>query len=138
HLAGWQNAALEVISSLVRQESSFDAQSRDPGELLAWLRANHAPIAEKLPDNLGKLSSLGCKTFLWNDERVSVICFARPDGGLIHVVIATGRGEPARAREGRPEFIQQGQWATATWPEGEMICMLALEGSRDQLRSYLL
>jgi hypothetical protein len=138
HLTGWQNAALDVLSSLVRQESSFDAQSRDPGELLAWLRANHAPTAEKFPNTLGKLSSLGCKTFLWNDERVSVICFARPDGGLIHVVIAAGRYEPARAGKGRPEFIQQGNWATATWREAGKSYMLALEGSTDQLRAYLL
>jgi hypothetical protein len=34
--------------------------------------------------------------------------------------------------------IQQGHWATATWREGDMIYMLALEGSRDELRSYLL
>jgi len=138
HLAGWQNAALDVISSLARQESSFDAQSRDPGELLAWLRANHAPTAEKLPNKLGKLSSLGCKTFFWKDERVSVICFARPDGGLIHVVIAARRDEPARVRKGRPEFIQQGNWATATWREAGTSYMLALEGSTEQLRVYLL
>src|SRR5690348_7512300 len=42
-LAGWQNQALDVVSSLVRNESSFDAQSHNAGELMAWLRANHAP-----------------------------------------------------------------------------------------------
>src|SRR5207249_50201 len=55
HLAGWQDQALEVISTLVRNETSFDAQSGNAGELLAWLRANHAPAAQELPDNLGKL-----------------------------------------------------------------------------------
>src|SRR5437016_535901 len=65
-LAGWQSAALDVISSLVKNESSFDAQSRNTADLLAWLRANHAPAAQKLPDNLGKLESVGCKTFSWN------------------------------------------------------------------------
>src|SRR5437016_13202050 len=34
-LAGWQNHALHVVSSLVRHESSFDAQSRNADELLA-------------------------------------------------------------------------------------------------------
>ena len=134
HLAGWQNEALGVISSLVRQESSFDAQWHDARELLAWLRANHAPAAERLPSNLEKLESLGCKTFSWNGIPVSVICFMRPDGGLIHLVATSAADRAAKAE---PKFVQQGHWATATWCEGHMIYMLALEGSRDQLRSYL-
>jgi hypothetical protein len=137
-LVGWQTRALDVISSLVRNGSRFDAQSNQPGELVTWLRANNAPAAQKLPDNLDKLSSLGCKTFLWNGIPVSVICFARPDGGLIHLVMRTSPAASDRIREAEVKLIQRGEWATATWREGEMIYMLALEGSRDQLRSYLL
>ncbi len=135
-LTGWQTQALDVISSLLRKESGFDAQSNQPPELLTWLHANHAPAAQRLPDSLKKLSSLGCKTFSWNGTLVSVMCFRRPDGGLIHLVtINTYRS--GRAHAGKPELNQQGEWATATWREGEMIFMLALEGSRDQLRSFL-
>ncbi|PYJ71311.1 MAG: hypothetical protein DME75_07670, partial [Verrucomicrobia bacterium] len=126
------------ISSLVRQQSSFDAQSHDAGELLAWLRANHAPAAQKLPDNLAKLSSLGCKTFLWNGNPVSVICFTRPDGRLIHLVTITVSAASERAIKPEANLIQQGHWATATWREGDRVYMLALEGSPDQLRNYLL
>jgi hypothetical protein len=136
HLTSWQGAALDVISSLVKQESSFDAQSRNPSELLAWLRANHAPIAQDLPDGLGKLASLGCKTFSWNGNRVSVVCFRRPDGGLIHLVTTTAP-PTTRVTTTEVRFMKQGQWATATWCEGDKIYMLALEGSLDQLRPYL-
>ncbi len=137
-LAGWQKQALDVVSSLVRNESSFDAQSSQPRELVDWLRANRAPAAQELPDNLDQLSSLGCKTFSWNGIPVSVICFARPDGGLIHFVMMKSPVAPNRIREAKAKFIQRGEWATATWRKDDMICMLALEGSRDQLRSYLL
>jgi len=137
-LAGWQSAALDVISSLVKNESSFDAQSRNTADLLAWLRANHAPAAQKLPDNLGKLESVGCKTFSWNGIPVSVICFTRPDGGLVHLVSANVPTSSARPPKTAPELVRQGEWATATWHEGDTTYMLALEGSRDQLRSYLL
>ena len=137
-LAGWQSAALDVISSLVKNESSFDAQSRNTADLLAWLRANHAPAAQKLPDNLGKLESVGCKTFSWNGIPVSVICFTRPDGGLVHLVSANVPTSSARPPKTAPGFVRQGEWATVTWREGDTTYMLALEGSRDQLRSYLL
>jgi hypothetical protein len=40
--------------------------------------------------------------------------------------------------EAEPESVQRGKWATATWREGNTIYMLALEGTRDQLQSYLL
>src|SRR5439155_8652590 len=138
HLAGWQNQALDVVSSLVRHESSFDAQSHNADELLAWLRVNDAPAAQTLPQQLEKLESLGCKTFSWNGIPVSVICFTRPDGGLIHLVATNAVAPIKRTTKGQPELVQQGQWATATWREGDKIYMLAMEGSRDQLRAYLL
>jgi len=137
-LAGWQNRALDIVSALVRSESSFDAQSHNADELLAWLRVNDAPAAQTLPQELEKLESLGCKTFSWNGIPVSVICFTRPDGGLIHLVATNAVAPIKRTTKGQPELVQQGQWATATWREGDKIYMLAMEGSRDQLRAYLL
>jgi hypothetical protein len=137
HLAGWQSQALDVVSSLAKNESHFDAESHNAGELVAWLRANHAPTAERLPKDLGRLASIGCKTFSSNGTPISVICFKRTDGGLIHLVIMNASASD-RALNRKPELVQQNQWATATWREGEMICMLALEGSLDQLRWYLL
>ena len=137
HLAGWQNRALDVISSLVRNESKFDAQSRNERELVAWLRANHAPAAQTLPQNLRKLESLGCKTFWWNGQSVSVICFMRLDGGLIHLAVTNGSALPKRLSEAEPKLVRRGNWATATWRDDRTVYMLALEGSTDQLRSYL-
>jgi hypothetical protein len=137
HLAGWQSQALDVISSLVKNEATFNAQSHNGRELVAWLRANRAPAAQALPQELEKLESVGCKTFSWNGIPVSVICFVRRDGGLIHLVTMNASAFD-RVLNRKPEVAQQGHWATATWRGGEMICMLALEGSPDQLRSYLL
>ncbi len=137
HLSGWQSQALDVISSLVQNESRFNAQSHNGRELLAWLRANHAPAAQALPRDLEKLESVGCKTFSWNGIPISVICFVRTDGGLIHLVMMNSSVSD-RALNRKPKLVQQGHWATATWRDGNMIYMLALEGSRDQLRSYLL
>jgi len=138
HLAGWQNQALDAVSSLVRNESSFDVQSHNAGELMAWLRANNAPVAQTLPQNLDKLESLGCKTFSWNGIPVSVICFMRRDGGLIHLVTMNASAAADRAIKRKANLVQRGDWSTATWREGYMIYMLALEGSPDQLRTYLL
>ena len=136
-LAGWQSEGLDVISSLVRNESSFDVQSHSAANLIAWLKTNRAPAGEKLPPSIEKLQSLGCKTFSWNGVPVSVVCFVRPDGGLIHLVTTNASPRSDRTLKREAKFVQQGEWATATWRESDRVYMLALEGSRDQLRSYL-
>jgi hypothetical protein len=97
------------------------------------LRANHALTAQKLPDALDELASIGCKTFFWDNKRFSVICFTRRDGGLIHLVMRSAAGEAGRGRKGKLELIQRGGWATATRHDGGTLYMLALEGSREEL-----
>jgi hypothetical protein len=138
-VAGWQLQALDaILSSIARNESHFDVLSRNPADLVNWLRANYAPAGEKLPDSLDKLPSIGCKTFFWHGKPVSLICFTLPEGRAIHLVM-TNVSEPSDRRiKQEAKVIRQGQWATATWREGNMIYMLALEGSRDELRSYML
>lgn len=137
-LAGWQTNALSQVSALVEGESKFDAESRNAGSLVAWLHANRAPDAQKLPQNLERLESVGCKTFFWQGQPVSVICFQRTDGGLIHLVMTNASAPFNRAGKSETKFVRQGNWATATWRDGATVYMLALEGPPDQLRSYLL
>jgi hypothetical protein len=138
-MAGWQLQALDaILSSIARNESHFDVISSNPGELVKWLRANSAPATENLPYNLDKLPSIGCKTFFWHGKPVSLICFTLPEGRALHLVTTNVSTESERAIKREAQVIQQGHWATATWREGDMIYMLALEGSRDELRSYLL
>jgi hypothetical protein len=138
-VAGWQVQALDaILSSIARNESHFDVISRNPADLVKWLHENYAPAGEQLPHDLDKLPSIGCKTFFWRGKPVSLICFNLPEGRAIHLVMTNVSTESDRAIKRETKVIQQGQWATATWREGDMIYMLALDGSRDELRSYLL
>jgi hypothetical protein len=138
-VAGWQLQALDaILSSIARNESHFDVISRNPADLVKWLRENSAPTGKKLPDDLDKLPSIGCKTFFWHGKPVSLICFTLPEGRAIHLVMTNVSTESDRAIKHAAKVIQQDHWATATWREGDMIYMLALDGSRDELRTYLL
>jgi hypothetical protein len=138
-VAGWQLQALDaILSSIARNESHFDLISSNPADLVKWLRANHAPTGASLPDYLDKLPSIGCKTIFWQGKPVSLICFTLPEGRAIHLVMTNVSTESDRAIKHKAKVIQQGHWATATWREGDMIYMLALEGARDELRPYLL
>ena len=136
-LAGWQTEALDVVSSLVKGKSRFDFQSHNSAELVAWLADNRAITATKIPPRLLGLQSLGCKTFSWNGTDVSVLCFVS-DGREVHLVMTKASAAANRALKSEPQMVQRGDWATATWRSGEMVYMLALQGSHDQLRSYIL
>jgi hypothetical protein len=134
----WHTAALTQISELVEGKAKFNATSPDANELVAWLRTNHAPVANKLPASLEKLASLGCETFYWHGQPFSVICFQRGDGGLIHLVATKPSGAFKAAGTIEPQLVQEGRWATATWRADDTVYMLALEGASEQLRPYLL
>lgn len=137
-LTGWQMNALSVISSLEKGESEFDFEARVPGDLINWLAANRAPVAPEIPGALARLPGLGCKTFSWKGIPVSVICFERKDGGAIHLVIMNSPGRTRAGTERKPLVANEGPWTTATWRSGDTIYMVALDGSREQLRAYLL
>ncbi len=137
-LAAWQTNALGVISSVINGKSKFDFQAHSATELVSWLAANHAPVAQEIPQRLVGLQSLGCKTFSWNGTPVSVICFMREDGGLVHLVAMSPSRQTRAGTTHDPQIVTQGAWATATWQAGDAAYMVALEGSREQLRSYLL
>jgi hypothetical protein len=138
-VAGWQLQALDaILSSIAQKESHFDVISRNPVDLVKWLRENSAPAGKKLPDGLDRLPSIGCKAFFWRGKPLSLICFTLPEGRAIHLVMTNVSMESDRRLKHEAKVVQQGHWATATWREGDMIYMLALEGSRDELRTYLL
>src|SRR4029453_5157934 len=83
--AGWQLQALDAIfSSIARNESQFDVISRNPADLVKWLRENSAPTAKKLPNGLDKLPGIGCKTFFWHGKTGGPICFTPPQGRARH------------------------------------------------------
>jgi hypothetical protein len=73
-VAGWQLQALDaILLSIARNESHFDVISRNPADLVKWLRENSAPTGKKLPNDLDKLPSIGCKTFFWRGKPESLI-----------------------------------------------------------------
>lgn len=136
-LSDWQVRALAVVSSLVEGKTTFDARSPNAGELIQWLHDNRAPVAVRLPRPLEALTTIGCKTFFWNDKPVSVICFMGQDGSVVHLIVTDGALDARKAIGAKPSVVQQGKWATLTWRGGDKLYMLALEGGGEQLRKYL-
>jgi hypothetical protein len=132
-LAGWQRRGLAVVS----EPMVFDAQSPNAADLQTWLKARGAPSPDALPAGLRGLDSLGCKTFAWNGRGVSIISFRCDENRAAHLVVISRRDVADASPPDAPRFARHGKWATASWGNGELACMLAMEGSESELRKLL-
>jgi hypothetical protein len=56
---------------------NLDFFSEDHNELNSWLGDRGFVQFEGIPEGLEKLRSLGCKSFKWQDQQVSLVCFTR-------------------------------------------------------------
>ena len=136
-LSGWQTGALKTIASMQAGHEQFDAASPDAAKLQAWLQAKNAPLPGTLPASLQSLASLGCKTLTWKDRTVSIICFNLGNDKAIHLVVVDRNGLPEAPPDGRPRFVRNGDWITASWSEGGKSMMLATKGDRKEIDRFL-
>jgi len=137
-LSGWQTGSLGTISSILAGKTEFDQASPDVSKLQAWLRERNAPAPQALPASLQSLASLGCKTITWEGRPVSIICFNLGNDNAVHLVILDRAGLQNTPPENHPRFVQEGDWITASWSEGNKAMMLTTKGDRKDLEKFFL
>lgn len=130
--ADWQEAALHFLENAPK----LDHHSPRAEDLRNWLRSVDSPVPSEFPESLATLKALGCKTLEVAGGRVSVICFHRRDGKLIHLVVFNLPADSALS-ETEPLFKQRGDWTTASWTKGSEAFMLITEGKPVDLAQYL-
>jgi hypothetical protein len=136
-IAEWQTHALSVLEQLENGKTGFDHSSRDPGQLVAWLRGQSAPAPAEIPAKLSTQPTYGCKTWQWNGHRISMVCFKAGQKGGIHL-FTTPRATLAKAPpEAKPSFGRHGQWFVASWSKDDHAYMLAGEEGETMLRELI-
>jgi hypothetical protein len=130
--ADWQETAFRFLESAPK----LDRMSPQADELQEWLRAANSPTPPVLPASLAKLKALGCKTLESDGHRISVLCFHRGNGKLIHLVVSDRSAAPGLPTAD-PVFAQRGDWTTASWAQGDEAYMLVTEGKPVDLAQYL-
>jgi hypothetical protein len=135
--AGWQSGSLTELDAMLGGREKFDQESADSSELRDWLRHAHAPSPAQIPKNLQSVSTLGCKTVVFGDNRVSIICFHLNDSQSVHLVTVNEKGLAHPPPESKPQYARKGEWITASWSEHGQSYMLAMKGSEPDLRGIL-
>ena len=67
---------------LGRNTSDF-AKARD------WLRKRQSPTYDETPAAIVHFKGMGCQSFRWGENRVSLVCFQNDDGEIVHLFVVS-------------------------------------------------
>lgn len=112
-------------------------ETNDLQKVSHWLAENTGTTPINFPSGARQLPALGCRALTYHGYQVGLTCFQRKNGQLVHLLVvnraAFGQAELPAERQ----FAKVGEWATATWSEGDKVYLLATKGDRPQLETYL-
>jgi len=117
----------------------LDIQTRDLARIREWLGAHRAPEDFAIPGKLNGRSSVGCRVFVWNGQKVSLICFEIENKKVAHLFVMDRSVLTTLPDGGIPDFQTTGDGiATASWSDVQRIYILALEQGEQDLKRLLL
>lgn len=108
---------------------SIDENREDHDKLMQILEKKKLPCPKYLPRGLVGLKGEGCREFVIDDKRGSLVCFDEPTNGRVHLVIFK-RSDVCGELPGKehPAMSQNGPWSVARWTDGHYVFVLL--GSR--------
>lgn len=121
-LLAWQRDAVAIFSA---PDFRLDMQDTRYPPLEKFLAAHGLPVADEPPFTGGIASAVGCKVLDWRGTRVSLACFLSDTGELVHLFVRRRDGLDTAQLGGSALRMQVGDYATATWLQGDRIIMVA-------------
>ena len=83
--------AVEAFRGAMAKQATegFQLDHKSPNlvAVRTWLASHEAPVYEKCPPCFGKMKGIGCRKFQWNNHTVSVVCFERETGKVVHLFV---------------------------------------------------
>lgn len=123
--------------AFIRLVPSLDLETKDPAEMLAFLRRRDAPADVLIPTGLEKLPSMGCRTLHFRGRPVALLCFQRKNGVLTHLLVVDRAALPTNGTRETPVIAPESEWLTAAWTQGPFTYLLCAKGDEELLRGYL-
>lgn len=66
----------------------LDFVDTNPGNIQDWLAKKQAPVYEAIPVALAEKEPIGCKKMSWKGQDVSLVCFNKKNGEIVHLFVA--------------------------------------------------
>lgn len=125
----------QAIATLESPTFKLDLKNEDHGELFRFItKSGRACPSGCVPKGLKAEPGLGCRVIEWDGKPGAIVCFRRGEDEIVHLVVfrrADVAGELPIGR--RPQIDQHGDWAVATWEEGNRVFMLLGQTEKEHL-----
>jgi hypothetical protein len=120
--------------------TELDHKDHEVKSLCQWLAENNGHCNLNIPKSLRGMESVGCRVADWNGRKFSLICFRAVNEDLqpvIHLMVFDSDALPDLPTATAPRVKQRGDWAIASWTDGERSYILARVGNEASVRSIL-
>jgi hypothetical protein len=124
------------MTSFIRLGLTLEMESNDLGTIKNWVaKKEAAPM--KVPAHLAALEPIGCRILSFRGHDVTLICFHREGSRVAHLFVVDRAAIPKMKPGDKPVFANEQGWMTATWAEGDRVYMIAMQGARAEIETYL-
>lgn len=127
----------EMVSFVKIASPPLELETNDLTRINHYLTSTGAPAQFQVPPALRNMRPVGCRVLRFRGHDVTLICFKRADGRLLHLLVMTNSAFRDLPEKTQPTYAAEGEWMTAAWREGDMAYLLAGEGDERKLREYL-
>lgn len=133
----WQRHAIGVLQKIEEGKVSFDHTSPDPTQLLAWLKEHGKKELAQHPKTLDGKTTYGCKTWDYQGNPISLMCFDWDGQHTVHLFTSPAKGLPRVPGAQAPLQGVVGGFETLVWTSGENVHMIASDLDRSTLRGVI-
>jgi hypothetical protein len=127
----------QFVDAMVGEGNRFDGvldyKDSDVAKIKAFLASSDAPFPAEMRGQMKSLDGIGCKSFAWEGRRVGMICL-RGDK-TYHLYTTESASTAPQQQPPLPLYRQIGNHAAAAWRDENLLHVLTVEGSEDDLRT---
>jgi len=125
-----------VVSELGDKGPDLAMTSTDHGKLMAWLKAQNAPVGD-MPPKFDAMPTIGCQKYVIHGHTVSLVCFSLANGGIAHFFMVDKSALNDPPEENGAQFGNVKGWNVAAWSDSRMTYMVATQDSVATLKQLL-
>jgi hypothetical protein len=127
----------DEMISFVQVAPNLEMQSKQLSEVLDFLDKERAPSRFAIPEKVRTMEPAGCRVLRFHGHNVTLVCFWRKDGGLLHLFVMDRVALPDLPERKDAKYLAQNGWMTAAWNEGGHTFLIAVQGDQQLIEQFL-
>lgn len=116
---------------------TLDFLTKDLGKINSWLKEKEAPLYDSLPPALLEKEPIGCKKMNWRGQDITLVCFHREDGKIIHLFVADRSALSEESIANLDEVMVSHDLETGGWVTDTQVYLLTGSEPGVTVREYL-